>query len=77
MIVLVLPSASVEEAVTPTVVPLAAFSSTVFAAALESVGADTSDSSKSVIEIVIVSESVSDPSALSALITMSQEVADS
>ena len=77
VIVFVVPSASDALPVTPTVASSAAFSATVLAAELESVTAPTSNSSWSVIAIEIVEESVSDPSALSALITMSQEVADS
>ena len=77
MIVLVEPSASDADAVTPTVEPESAFSSTVLVALFESVGVDTSNSSWSVIEIVIVAESEYDESALVALITTSQEVADS
>ena len=74
---LVEPSASDADAVTPTVEPESAFSSTVLVAELASLGAPTSNSSWSVIEIVIVAESELDRSALVAVITTSQEVADS
>ena len=45
MIVLVVPSASDDSAVTPTVAPTAAFSATVLVAEFESLGAVASDSS--------------------------------
>jgi hypothetical protein len=45
VIVLVEPSESLEDAVTPTVVPAAEFSSTVLVAELESVGVEASNSS--------------------------------
>ena len=77
VMVLVEPSASDALPVTPTVASSAAFSATVLSALFESDTAPTSNSSWSVIEIVIVAESASEPSALAALITTSQEVADS
>ena len=53
----VVPSASDDKAVTPTVAPFAAFSATVLVPVLESVGAVASDSSTSVRVIVTVSTS--------------------
>ena len=72
---LVEPSASDEDAVISAEAPFATFSASVFASLSESVGVEASNSSWSVIEIVIEDESVSEPSALSALITMAQDVA--
>ena len=75
MIVLVVPSASDALPVTPTVASSAAFSATESAVESESVTDPTSNSSTSVNEIVIADESELEPSALVAVITMSQEVA--
>ena len=57
MIVFVVPSASDEDAVTPTVAAFAAFSATVLVPPLESDGAEASNSSTSVRVIVTVSTS--------------------
>ena len=66
MIVLVVPSASDARAVTPTVLPPAAFSSTVLVPEFASVGVEVSCSSTSVIVTVIVSVSVlAEPAAWS------------
>ena len=73
---LVVPSASVANAVTPTVASLAAFSATVLVLVSESLGATTSNSSTSVTEIVKVVAAVLE-SALVAVISTVHDVADS
>ena len=67
---MVVASASLAEAVIPTVVPLVAFSSTASAVASVSLGAVTLNSSRSFRLIVKVASAV-DPSALVARIVMS------
>ena len=73
---LVVPSASVANAVTPTVASLAAFSATVLVLVSESLGAPTSNSSTSVTAIVKVVAAVL-VSALVAVISTVHDVADS
>ena len=73
---LVVPSESVASAVTPTTAALSAFSATVFVALSASEGEPTSNSSKSVTEIVNVVAAVLE-SALVAVISTVHEVADS
>ena len=68
MIALFVPSASDDDAVTPTVAALAAFSATVLVPESESVGAVASDSSTSVRVTVNVSSAVLE-SALVAVIS--------
>ena len=66
----VVPSASDDKAVTPTVAPFAAFSATVLVPVLESVGAVASDSSTSVRVTVNVSAAVLE----SALVAVTSNV---
>ena len=73
MIVLVVPSASDAETVTPTVSPLAAFSAMVLVPEFESVGVDTSASSTSVNVTVKVAAAVLE-SALVAVTSTVQVV---
>ena len=76
VIVFVVPSASLDDAVTPTVVPVAEFSATAFVVASVSDGAETSNSSTSLTLIVTYDESESPDASAAVYATTNKEYED-